>query len=188
MKQKLTDAFLIAQLPPASGRLEVLDLGCGGLTFRITDRGATSWSFRFRDPATGKSRSVKLGNYPDISLQTARTAAEEMRRFIARGVNPAEQQKPDRPAAASKTFAAVAKQYVAVVTDEKSGRFRGEMDATSFEVSRTAAATTNNSVSIAGSASDAVIISGHGNQVTVYLAAGVTRSVKDPEPALLRSR
>jgi hypothetical protein len=28
-----------------------------------------------------------------------------------------------------------------------------------------------------------VIISGHGNQVTVYLAAGVTRSVKIPEPA-----
>jgi hypothetical protein len=40
---------------------------------------------------------------------------------------------------------------------------------------------TRNSVSIAGSASDAVIISGHGNQVTVYLAAGVTRSIKVPE-------
>jgi hypothetical protein len=40
-----------------------------------------------------------------------------------------------------------------------------------------------NSVSIAGSASDSVIISGQGNRVTVYLAAGVTRSVKIPEPA-----
>ena len=38
-----------------------------------------------------------------------------------------------------------------------------------------------NSVSIAGSASDAVIISGDGNQVTVYLAAGVTRSVEVTE-------
>src|SRR5262249_35523205 len=34
-----------------------------------------------------------------------------------------------------------------------------------------------NSVSIAGSASDAVIISGDCNQVTVYLATGVTRSL-----------
>jgi hypothetical protein len=50
-------------------------------------------------------------------------------------------------------------------------------------VSRSGAVSTRNSVSIAGSASDAVIISGHGNQVTVYLAAGVTRSVKIPDPA-----
>jgi hypothetical protein len=39
-----------------------------------------------------------------------------------------------------------------------------------------------NSVSIAGSASDAVIISGSGNQVTVHLATGVTRSVDVSEP------
>jgi WD40 repeat protein len=38
------------------------------------------------------------------------------------------------------------------------------------------------SVSIAGSASDAVIISGDANQVTVYLATGVTRSVDVSEP------
>src|SRR5580704_1377620 len=37
---------------------------------------------------------------------------------------------------------------------------------------------TMNSVSIAGSVSDALVISGHGNQVTVYLAAGITRSVQ----------
>ena len=33
------------------------------------------------------------------------------------------------------------------------------------------------------SAGDVVIISGHGNQVTVYLAAGVARAVNVPEPA-----
>jgi hypothetical protein len=54
-------------------------------------------------------------------------------------------------------------------------------------VSRTAAVSTKNSVSVAASASHAVIIAGHGNvtnvtNVTVYLAAGVTRSVKVPEP------
>jgi hypothetical protein len=62
----------------------------------------------------------------------------------------------------------------------------GELAASSADgraVSRAAAGSTKNSVSIAGSASDAVIISGHGNQVTVYLAAGVTRSIKVPEPA-----
>ena len=36
--------------------------------------------------------------------------------------------------------------------------------------------------SIAGAASDAVIISGDGNQVTVYLAAGVTHSAEAGEP------
>jgi hypothetical protein len=63
---------------------------------------------------------------------------------------------------------------------------RGQLAASSPDgrvVSRAAAVSTSNSVSIAGSASDAVIISGHGNKVTVYLAAGVSRSIKVPEPA-----
>jgi hypothetical protein len=67
----------------------------------------------------------------------------------------------------------------------------GELDPPSSDggiVSRTAAVSTKNSVSVSESASDAVIIAGHGNvtnvtNVTVYLAAGVTRSIKIPEPA-----
>jgi hypothetical protein len=51
---------------------------------------------------------------------------------------------------------------------------------------------TKNSVSIAGSASDTVIVSGHGNvttvtNVTVYVAAGVTRSDKVPGPVGLET-
>ena len=124
MKEKLTDTFLRALPPPPSGRLEIADLGCSGLAFRITENGARSWSFKFRDPGTTRPGRVKLGNYPDVSLKSARAVADEMRQRVAGGVNPSAQKKQDRAAAANRTFEALAKLYVAVVGDEKSDRFK----------------------------------------------------------------
>jgi hypothetical protein len=42
-----------------------------------------------------------------------------------------------------------------------------------------------NAISIAGSATGAIVISGTGNQVTVYLAAGVSRSLDASPPSEL---
>src|SRR5262249_16698313 len=52
MQKVLTDAYLRALIPPATGRLEISDTRCGGLVLRVTANGVKSWSFRFRDRTT----------------------------------------------------------------------------------------------------------------------------------------
>jgi integrase len=111
MQRKLTDVFLKTVRPPAAGRLEINDLGCAGLAFRVTANGARSWSFRFRD-AGGKQTRATLGGYPSVGLLDARRIAEEMRREVSQGGNPVARKRQDRAGAGSKTFAALAQRYL----------------------------------------------------------------------------
>ena len=108
MQQKLTDAYLQSVKTPPEGRLEIADLSCIGLSFRITNAGGRSWCFRFRDPKTGATGRFKIGNYPDLSLKDARATADDMRQRIAKGVNPTEQKKQDREAARDRQSASFA--------------------------------------------------------------------------------
>ena len=92
MPQVLTDILIRAAKPPIRGRRELADLREPGLTFRITDKGKRTWSFRFRKPglageAAGFAR-VTLGTYPEIGLQEARKAAASMRRQVEGGELP----------------------------------------------------------------------------------------------------
>ena len=61
--------------PPAAGKKDVTDARCVGLEFRVTQAGAKSWSFRFRDPVSRKLQRATLGAYPDIGLSKARELA-----------------------------------------------------------------------------------------------------------------
>lgn len=75
----------------------------GGLYLQITRRRSTrgaevhpsplasvtkSWTFRYRDRATGKLRELGLGGYPDVSLEEARTKAGEYRGLLREGRDP----------------------------------------------------------------------------------------------------
>jgi hypothetical protein len=66
MRKPLTDAFVRSVETPASGRLEITDLRCNGLTLRVTKRGVKSWSFRFRDPKSRKLTRATIGAYPTV--------------------------------------------------------------------------------------------------------------------------
>jgi integrase len=120
MQRVLTDTLLRNAKPPAVGRTEFSDLRCVGLTFRITPNGIKSWSFRFRDRTTARLCRATIGQFPDIGLSAARSAADAMRRDVANGGNPAERKKQDRVGASSKTFDALAERYL----DEYSRRKR----------------------------------------------------------------
>jgi integrase len=111
VQRKLTDVFLKSVKPPPAGRLEIPDLACTGLVFRVTAKGARSWSFRFRDAGGAQTRAT-LGTYPQVSLLDARTTADEMRREIRLGGNPVTRKRQDREAAGGKTFAALAQCYL----------------------------------------------------------------------------
>jgi integrase len=112
-QRRLTDALLRAVIAPARGRLELADERCAGLEFRITAKGARSWSLRFRDPQTGKLTRVTLGNYPAVGLSAARTAADLARGQVAAGVNPNEAKRTTVAEAPKRTFEALATRYLA---------------------------------------------------------------------------
>ena len=77
--QTLTDQVLKAARAPKTGRVEITDARCAGLTFRVTDQDARTFSFRFRCPTSGRVQRYTLGDYPDLSLAKARQKADELR-------------------------------------------------------------------------------------------------------------
>jgi integrase len=112
MRQLLTDVFVRSAPAPLTGRLEIADLRCVGLALRVTKQGAKSWSFRFRDPRSGKVTRATIGSYPTVSLQMARERGLQLRREIAGGVNPVEKKRKDRGEATTRTFQALSDRYM----------------------------------------------------------------------------
>jgi integrase len=103
MPTTLTDAILRNMKPPAAGRIELSDATCRGLRFRITSASDRSFSFRF-----GRGERVPIGDYPDVSLRDARMKADDLRRQVAAGKNPAHH----RRGASERTFAGLAARYL----------------------------------------------------------------------------
>jgi integrase len=125
LARALTDSAIKGIRSPPAGRIEVADLRCAGLAFRITAAGVRSWCFRFRDPQSGRDARSTIGRYPDISLGQARQAADGLRAQVANGVNPIAQKRLDRHDAGSKTFRALSDRYL----EEHARRFKRSADA-----------------------------------------------------------
>jgi integrase len=70
----------------------------GNLYFRVAPGGARGWIFRFA--MHDRTRDCGLGSYPTVTLKDARVAADECRQLVARGVDPIEDRKQKRDAAA----------------------------------------------------------------------------------------
>lgn len=112
MRISLTDAHCRALAPPPEGRVEIADLRCAGLSFRVTKAGARTWAFRFRDPKTGASSRATIGNFPDVGLSDARTRANKMRETVEAGRNPVEEKRKQRALANQRSFAVVAERFM----------------------------------------------------------------------------
>src|SRR5262245_49211787 len=112
MRKVLTDALIRAYPKPTKDRVELADVRCVGLSFRITPQGARSWSFRFRDRVSGEVGRFTIGRYPDIGLSAARAKADELRGDVAGGVNPSERKRQTRAEVPTKTFRALASRYL----------------------------------------------------------------------------
>jgi integrase len=97
---------------PKTGRLEYADTRSSGLALRTTAAGVKSWSFRFRDPVSGKPARFSIGQYPEVSLAGARERADELRRAVAKGENPIERKRHERSQAPRKTFQYLAGRYM----------------------------------------------------------------------------
>jgi len=120
VRKVFTDALLKGAKAPVTGRVELSDMRCPGLEFRLTPTGARSFSFRFRDPTSGAVTRSTIGPYPDISLSEARDAADTLRGKVAKGINPVTEKRRDREDAGNKTFRALSDRYI----EEHAKRFK----------------------------------------------------------------
>ena len=79
---------------PEKGRKIVWDSRKPKLCLRITEKGAKT--FYYVTKVNGKTEWNKLGRYPDLSPETARTAADLHAGEFAKGINPAKEKRKTR--------------------------------------------------------------------------------------------
>lgn len=86
----------------------------GGLTFTLSPAGTAAWVLRYR--FAGKPRELTIGRYPDVTLKAARERTRDERARIQQGLDVArERQREKVEAAAAKSFAELAADYMAKV-------------------------------------------------------------------------
>jgi integrase len=87
MKRLLTDRFC-AGAKPRDGELQTdyFDTQVSGLALRVSQSGHRSWTLHYTLGA--KRRRLTFGTYPFISLNAARTRADEAKAAIATGADP----------------------------------------------------------------------------------------------------
>lgn len=82
----------------------------GGLVLRVTDKGSTSWQYRYT--LYGKRRLMGLGSTNVVTLAEARDKAAEARKLVAAGVDPLSVSK-EKPEAKIVMFDDAAADYIA---------------------------------------------------------------------------
>ncbi|WP_287306029.1 site-specific integrase [Mesorhizobium sp.] len=83
---KLTNDIVKNAVPEPGKRLELRDDVETGLIFRVTEKGARSWSVRYRN-AAGEHRRKNLGSFPSVGLAKAREEARKAKGAVASGAD-----------------------------------------------------------------------------------------------------
>ena len=114
----LTDAA-IRKLTAGDKPIKVADEK--GLYLLVSPAGSKSWRLKYR--IGGKEGKLGLGRYPDVSLKEARRRRDEARQKLANGIDPSEEKKATKAAAAlasANSFGKVGAEYIEKT--EKEGR------------------------------------------------------------------
>lgn len=95
---KITDAFVKALEPPASGNRVYYDSVIGGFGIRVTAAGAKAFVLNYR--AAGRERRYTIGTYgkDKWSVELARKRAAELKRQVDKGEDPMGAKHADRAA------------------------------------------------------------------------------------------
>ncbi len=81
----LTDAQ-VRQSRPESKEYNLAD--GGGLYLRVHPSGTRAWLFNYQKPFTRSRSNISLGQYPAVSLASARQQRQECHAMIAQGIDP----------------------------------------------------------------------------------------------------
>jgi integrase len=71
----------IKALKPAKERIDYRDLGCPGLTLRVSKTGIKTFRWIYRG-VDGKHKLLTIGKYPDVGLAKARGVVEEEKQLL----------------------------------------------------------------------------------------------------------
>lgn len=99
MREALTDESIQA-LKPKDKAYKIAD--GGGLNLHVLPSGSKSWRIKFA--FGGKEQTLVLGQYPQISLQDARTSLAEAKKQLAHGINPCAAKKEAQEAQARDAY------------------------------------------------------------------------------------
>ncbi len=83
-----TKAILDSLVIPDNGQFYVYDIKQSGLALRVSSRGKKT--FEYYKKINGRPERIKIGPYPDLSIENARGKAAELSGMVAKGENPAE--------------------------------------------------------------------------------------------------
>ncbi len=92
-KIRFTKRAIEALKPPATGKTYIYDTGQANLAIRVTASGVKTFVRTGRN-ADGRADRIKIGRWPDTSIENARKVARSMAGDIAKGFNP--KQKRDK--------------------------------------------------------------------------------------------
>lgn len=85
----------------ASGqRRDITDKVQRGLVVRVTPTGATSFAFSYRLKGEAATQRITLGSFPQVKLAEARDRAEKLARKIRDGIDPKDEERQRKEAAA----------------------------------------------------------------------------------------
>jgi integrase len=126
MARKALTALTVQKLkPPTSktARVERYDAAVPGFGVRITAEGSRSWIFVYTSPTKQKRRRYTIGNVefktPDgeiaLDLDQARTKANDLRRLVREGHDPAIERETTKAAVIAEAQAAEGRTFRAVV-------------------------------------------------------------------------
>ena len=77
--------------PPSEGRQYLYDVKTAGLAFCITATGATA--FYWLKKVAGRTERIRLGGFPELTVETVRDLATKLNADVAGGLNPAESKR-----------------------------------------------------------------------------------------------
>ena len=80
---KLTDRYIKALKPEIKTKRH---FDGNGMYLEVSPAGGKWWRLKYR--INGSEKRISLGTYPEVSLQAARTAANEYREMIREGLDP----------------------------------------------------------------------------------------------------
>lgn len=99
MAKDLTAVGVKAAEAKDGKRTEIPDGKVRGLYLVVQPSGAKSWAIRYRHPGDGRTRKVKLDDYPRMTLASAREVAEAKLMQVAAGKDPVEVERAEHEAA-----------------------------------------------------------------------------------------
>lgn len=125
---RLSDAK-IKTLKPKGKTYRILD--ADRLYIEVRPSGVKIWRFKF--VLNGKESSMSFGEYPLVTLAEARTAREEARTKLAKGINPVEDRRREKESlkeAISNTYEAIASEFLIERFSSKSQRYQDQFKIT----------------------------------------------------------